>query len=63
MPSSIDLLAMTAASAFDTYEFAIFVSNIAFFLLIAAFASVLSGVFLWLRLKRPKWQKDASGKN
>lgn len=38
MPSSIDLVAMTAASAFDTYEFAIFISNIAFFLLIAAFA-------------------------
>lgn len=38
IPSSVDLVAMTAASAFDTYEFAIFISNIAFFLLIAAFA-------------------------
>ena len=38
LPSSIDLVAMTAASAFDIYELAIFVSNIAFFLLIAAFA-------------------------
>lgn len=38
LPSSIDLLELTTASAFDTYEFAIFVSNIAFFLLIAAFA-------------------------
>ena len=38
MPSSIDLVALTGASAFDTYEVAIFVSNIAFFLLIAVFA-------------------------
>lgn len=38
LPSAIDLVAMTAASAFDTYEFAIFISNIAFFLLISAFA-------------------------
>jgi hypothetical protein len=38
LPSSIDLLAMSSASAFDTYALAIFVSNIAFFLLIAAFA-------------------------
>lgn len=38
MPTSIDLLAMSTASAFDIYELAIFFSNIAFFILIAAFA-------------------------
>ena len=38
MPTSIDLLAMTTASAFDIYELAIFASNIAFFILIASFA-------------------------
>ena len=38
MPTSIDLATMAAASAFDTYEFSIFVSNIAFYILIAAFA-------------------------
>ncbi len=38
MPNSIDLATMAAASAFDTYEFSIFISNIAFFILIAAFS-------------------------
>lgn len=38
LPTSVNLVSMASTSAFDLYEFSIFISNIGFFLLLAVFA-------------------------
>lgn len=38
LPSQIDLSSLMAAEAFDLYEFAVFLSNVGFFLLLATLA-------------------------
>lgn len=38
LPTSVNLVAMASTSAFDLYEFSVFISNIGFFLLLAVFA-------------------------